>query len=210
MRIVAGLLAAVGWFALALQFRLIFAVNIPAGVANAETVVRFFSYFTILTNVMAALVLTGTALGHRGTFFARPSVQTAVASYITIVGVVYGVILSGLWAPTGPQWLADRLLHYATPALYVLFWLFFVQKGTLQFRDSLWWLLFPLCYIVYVLARGSLSGFYPYPFIDVGKLGYSQVLINSAGMFVAFLVSGLVYVALGKLLARNLTRGTAT
>ena len=203
MRVAAGILAAIGWFALALQLWLLLAVNDQAGIAIGESLVRFFSYFTILTNILAATVLTGAALGQRGTFFSRAGTQTAIASYITIVGLVYVTILRHLWAPTGPQWLADTLLHYAMPALYVLFWFFFVQKGTLNFRDSLWWLIFPFGYVALILARGAPSGFYPYPFIDVAKLGYQQVLLNSAGLFAVFAVCGLIYVALSRLLAKQ-------
>jgi hypothetical protein len=202
MRLVAGLLAAIGWFALALQFRLVLGVNDAAGIAIGETLIRFFSYFTILTNVLAALVLTGTMLGHRGTFFARPSVQAAIASYITIVGLIYVTVLRHLWAPQGLQWLADTLLHYATPALYVLFWLVFARKETLSFRDILWWLIFPLTYITFVLIRGAPSGFYPYPFIDVSKLGYPQTFLNAAGIFLVFAVCGSIYVALSRRLAK--------
>jgi hypothetical protein len=101
MRIVAAILAAIGWFALALQLRLILGVNAQTGIPVGETFVRFFSYFTILTNVLAALILTGVMLGHRGTFLSRPAVQAAIASYITIVGLVYVTILRHLWAPAG-------------------------------------------------------------------------------------------------------------
>jgi hypothetical protein len=207
IRIVAAILSAAGWFALALQLRLILGVNAQTGVAIGETFVRFFSYFTILTNVLAALVLTGVTLGHRGTFLSRPAVQTAVASYITIVGLVYVTILRHLWMPAGPQWLADALLHYAMPALYVLFWLLFAQKEKLRFRDSLWWLAFPLGYVAFVLLRGAPSGFYPYPFIDVSQLGYPQVFLNAAGLFAVFALCGLIYVALSRRLAKETRDG---
>ena len=52
-RIAAGLL---GWFALALQYGLMMAGNFDTN-ATMRTI-NFFSYFTILTNILAALVLT--------------------------------------------------------------------------------------------------------------------------------------------------------
>lgn len=201
MRIVAGFLAALGWFAIVLQFRLVLAVNDAAGLGTGETLVRFFSYFTILTNTLAASVLTGVMLGHTRTFLAKPKVQTAVASYITVVGAVYFLILRHLWQPEGPQWLADTLLHYVMPALYVLFWLFFTDKRGMEWGDSLRWLVFPLIYVGAVLARGVPSKFYPYPFIDANQLGYFEIARNSAGMFLAFLGAGLLYIALSRWLA---------
>lgn len=202
MRPVAGILAALGWFALALQLRLVLGVNEAAGVAVGETLVRFFSYFTILTNTLAAAVLTGIMLGHKGTFLARPGVQTAVAVYITVVGLVYFLILRHLWQPQGPQWLADTLLHYAMPALYVLFWLAFVEKSGRRWRDSLRWLIFPAIYVCAVLARGVPSGFYPYPFIDANELTYLEIARNGAVLLAAFLLCGLVYVAISRMLSR--------
>lgn len=203
MRVIAGILAALGWFALVLQFRLVLGVNANAGLGTGETLVRFFSYFTVLTNTLAASVLTSVMLGHRHTFLTRPKVQTAIAVYITIVCSVYFLILRHLWQPQGPQWLADTLLHYAMPAAYVLFWLVFVRKETIIWRDSLVWLIFPLAYVCAVLARGVPSKFYPYPFIDANELGYLQIAGNSAILFAAFLAAGLFYVAVSRFLSRK-------
>lgn len=205
MRIYAAIAAAIGWLAIALQFRLIVGVNLADGIPVYETVIRFFSYFTILINILAALVLTGTMLGHKDTFLSRPSVQTAAASYIAIVGIVYVTILSSLWAPQGAQWLADNLLHHAMPVIYVLFWIFFVPKGTLTWRDTLPWLIFPLIYVILVLARGSVSNFWPYPFLNVDKLGWAAVLRNCAAMFAFFVVMGLVFAGLDRSLAKSST-----
>jgi hypothetical protein len=205
MRAVAGILAAIGWFALALQLRLILGGNDAAGIPAVETLVRFFSYYTILTNVLAALVLTGTVLAHRGTFFSRPSVQTAIAVYISVVGIIYVTILSSLWAPTGPQWLADNLLHHAMPALYVLFWLFFVTKGTLQWKSFLPWLIFPLLYVIVILARGSVSRFWPYPFLDADKLGWASVAQNCALMLALFAAVSLIFIALDRRLPKRVS-----
>jgi hypothetical protein len=202
MRIIAGFLAALGWFALILQFRLLLGVNANNGIGPGESLIRFFSYFTILTNTLAASVLTSAMLGHTKTFLSRPKVQTAVAVYITIVASVYFLILRHLWQPQGPQWLADTLLHYAMPALYVTFWFAFVRKHEIEWRDSFVWLIFPLVYLCAVLARGVPSKFYPYPFLDANQLSYFEIARYSAGMFLAFLAVSLLFVAI----ARGVTR----
>lgn len=203
MRWIAGILAALGAFALVLQFRLVLGVNAVAGIGIGETVVRFFSYFTILSNTMAALALLGIALGHRNTFFSHAGVQTAIAAYITVVCIVYFFILSALWTPTGPQWLADVLLHYTMPVLYVLFWFAFVPKDSLRWRDVPYWLIFPLLYVIVVLARGSFANFWPYPFLETGRLGWGAVLLNCAAMLAFFTVVALAYTAIARLLAKR-------
>jgi hypothetical protein len=44
------------------------------------------------------------------------------------------------------------------------------------------WLIFPILYFLYILLRGAISNAYPYPFLDVGKLGYDQAIVNALGM----------------------------
>jgi hypothetical protein len=36
----------------------------------------------------------------------------------------------------------------------------------------------PLGYAVYSLIHGAVTGFYPYPFINVGELGYDKMFLN--------------------------------
>ena len=57
MRICAGAGALLGWFALALQLYLML-IQAPQGEAMLGTVITFFSFFTILTNLLVAVVFT--------------------------------------------------------------------------------------------------------------------------------------------------------
>ena len=49
------------------------------------------------------------------------------------------------------------------------------------------------------LVRGALIGRYPYPFIDVGALGYGRVLVNSVGVLLGFILIALILVGAGAL-----------
>ena len=62
---------------------------------------------------------------------------------------------------------------------------------------------FPLVYVTYWLLRGPIMGYYPYPFLDVTKLGYPQVFTNSAMLLVAFVVLALVLVAVDRAIGRK-------
>ena len=142
MRIYATVGALLGWFALALQLFLML-VNSPAGsVAILGTLITFFSFFTILTNLLVALVFTA-ALFRPGPgwmeFLRRPSVQAGTAVYIAIVGIVYQLLLRQLWNPQGAQWVADVVLHSIIPVAYVLYWLLFAPRSptTLEGRRRL-------------------------------------------------------------------------
>lgn len=207
MRPYAGLAALVGWFAFVLQ--LVLMLTAPAETSAAARLVNFFSYFTILSNLLVAAVLTASALGSRGVL-ARPAVLAAAALYIAIVGLLYFFLLRMVWDPQGWQWLADALLHYVMPLLYVVFWLVFAPKGKLRPAHLGWFLVFPLLFVGYSLARGSIVGWYPYYFIDAGQLGYGQVLLNAVMLTAVFLVGGAIVLVLDRWLGRSAQRRVAS
>lgn len=191
------LAAAIGWFAVILQYWLVITGDVGPDPVNRT--INFFSYFTILTNIVAATAMTASVLAP-GSFFDRPSVRTAIATYIIVVGVVYHLILRDLWDPKGLQWIADVSLHYVTPVLFALDWLLFVPKRGVPWTTALWALVYPLVYMGWTLWHGSWSGFYPYPFVDVSQIGLEKTLQNAAGMTGAFLVLCLVLIAIGRLI----------
>ncbi|PSB23438.1 Pr6Pr family membrane protein [Stenomitos frigidus] len=196
--------AIVGWSALALQLYLMIVSNIEAGKPGMIGLMKFFDYFTLLSNILVATVFTTVGLRrYADGFFAHPNVKTGVGVYIFMTGTVYFLILRQTWNPTGLWWLADVTLHYVMPALYLIEWLFFTPKGQLRWKDTVRWLTFPLAFVVWALFWGAIFGFYPYPFIDVAKLGYPQVLINSVFMAIGFLVLGLLLVAVDRWLGKN-------
>ncbi len=163
---------------------------------------RFITYFTILSNIAVALVAFTAATGGPG-FFAQARVRGAVALYIGVTGSIYFFILRHLWQPQGAQWWADTGLHYAVPLAYWAWWLSCVPHGALRWRDVAGWLLFPLGYVVWVFLRGAWVGEYPYPFIDLGQLGWARVGVNALGVMGVFIVLGLIVVGLDHLLRRR-------
>ena len=199
------LAAGLGWFALVLQFYLLITVALAKGTSFFVGVINYFSFFTILTNIIVALALSVPLLMPRspvGRFFSRPMVQSGIAVCIVLVGIIYELLLRRLWNPEGMQFVADVILHNLMPLIYVLFWLIFVPKGRLRWKDPLLWLIYPVAYLLYALVRGAMTGLYPYPFIDVGQLGYGHVLVNAVALMLAFLVLGLVFVGVDRAMGR--------
>jgi hypothetical protein len=56
------------------------------------------------------------------------------------------------------------------------------------------------------LIHGAVTGFYPYPFIDVSKLGYDKVLANMAVLILVFAGLGLSLIAVDRWLGRRRER----
>jgi hypothetical protein len=201
--------ALLGWLALALQLLLSIQLTIANGQGALAGVWAYVGYFTITTNVLVALALTAAARGPRGTisrFFGRPDVQTAIAMSIAIVGAIYNLLLRQLWHPQGWQLVADVTLHDVMPALFLLHWWLAVPKATLRWQQPVCWQLYPAVYFVYVLMRGAMDGWYPYPFLDVARLGYLRVLIDACAMMLAFIAIALLLVALGRWQVRRSTK----
>lgn len=158
-------------------------------------------YFTILTNGLVALVFGVIAIfGER---FGRPRLMAGVLSAIVLVGVVFSLLLQGQRPLAGATAVANFLLHQLNPILVAVFWLLFTRKGALTRRDPQNWALYPLGYLAYALVRGLVEQKYPYPFIDVAAIGWTQVIVNSVAIALSFVVAGQLLVWLDHRLARG-------
>lgn len=190
-RFSALLVCAVSLASFVLQYVLLVRLTLDT-VGPAFATVRFLSYFTILSNLAVICATASAALDAHGRFAAfwlRPRALGAIALYIGVTGTVYVTVLRHLWQPTGAQWWADSGLHYATPALYLGWWLLCIPRGRLAWRDVPAWLVFPAVYLAWALFRGTWAHEYPYPFIDVAALGAAAVARNALvvmALFVAF------------------------
>ena len=194
-RAYAACVALLAWSALAAQLWLTIGVVLAQGRGLMMGLVVFFGFFTVLTNLLAALVMTGHAAGPNYAAFRRaasPVVMTTTAAAITMVGSIYFLILRHSWKPEGAQFWADVALHYFMPALVVMFWVWTVPAKSIRWKDTPWLFVYPLVYLVYVFVRGEMVQLYPYPFIDVLEIGYRAALLNAAGIMLAYaLVVGL-------------------
>jgi hypothetical protein len=198
------LLLVLGWFAVIVQFY--FYIG-NAAASLPEMVIRFFSYFTILTNILVALSCTSLvffANSKWGRHFGTVQTQTAITVYIVVVGLVYNTVLRFIWQPQGMQRVVDELLHLILPVLCLVYWLAYVRKNDLKWNDFWVWLVYPLVYLVVVMVRGWFSGYYPYPFLDLEKLQTSAVVLNCIGITLLFFLFSLLFIGIGKRQAKRI------
>lgn len=202
LRIFIFIVALIGWSAIVLQCWLSLQLSMANGRGIGMGLVIFFGYFTVLTNILAALALTAPYVAPQsgiGKFFARPGVNTAIAAYIAVVGITYSLLLRHIWDPQGLQKIVDVALHDAMPVLFIFYWWFAAPKQGLQWRHVFVWSIYPVGYLLYSLAHGALTGLYPYPFIDISQLGYARVMVNAACMLIAFWVIALIFIGIGRM-----------
>ena len=198
--------ALLGWLGLAIQLYLILYSRWTLEASLIGGLVSFFSYFTVLSNTLVATVLTCEWTSRESAarrWFLQPWVSSAIAVSIAVVGLAYSVLLRHLWHPQGWQFLADELMHDIVPLLFLAYWWVCVPKGTLRLRHIGLWVIYPLLYFAYVLWRGHVLAVYPYPFIDVDKLGYPQVFVNAGGLLAGFVVIALIVIGLDRWLERR-------
>ena len=163
------------WFAVITQLVL---MVLNREVNLTETIVRFFSFFTILTNILVALLFTFRIVKPTGVFHKKATL-TATTAFILIVGLVYQVALRGIWIPTGIQRLVDELLHSVIPLVVAIYWFIYASNEKSDIRNLAQWLLYPLAYAIFVLVRGYFYNYYPYPFFNIQDMGIGKVLLNN-------------------------------
>ncbi|HEX3396544.1 MAG TPA: Pr6Pr family membrane protein [Steroidobacteraceae bacterium] len=198
-------LAGLAWIGVLLQLFVTLHANIENGNGVVGGLISFLGYFTILTNLLVCISLTIPLVAPSsapGGFFARSDVTAGVATSIAFVGLAYYFLLRQTWSPQGLQLLANILLHYVMPTLFLLYWWFNFPKGALRWIYPVIWGLYPTVYLIYVLIRGSIIGTYPYGFIDPSAIGYQRTMVNALGLLLAFITLGLMLVVFGRLQRR--------
>ena len=116
---------------------------------------------------------------------------------MTLVGIVFAVLLRDTDLGALLPWV-NVVLHYVMPCAVVLDWLLRPPAIRLGARHLATCLVFPAVYLAYALARGAVTGWYPYPFLDPGHVGgYAGVAAYCIGIAAACLTVGTALLAGG-------------
>lgn len=202
----AALAALVCWLALSLQFYLSIRVSISDGSGALHGIWMYFAFFTVLTNLLVAAVLTTPRIAPRSSvarYCAHPDTIAGISVNIVLVSIAYNLLLRDTWKPQGLWLFADVLLHDAVPALFVVYAWLSMDGSPVRFIPRMRWAIWPIIYFLYAMLRGAATGFYPYPFINVAALGYAVVLRNAIGILLGYFVLAAVLHVLERLLLRQ-------
>jgi hypothetical protein len=174
-----------------LTFAALIRAFIYSFIQNGNNPVNFFSYFTILTNLFVAIVLTVSAIN----LFRRKTptetgdiIRGSATASIAIVGIVFGLLLSHMDSGMIP-W-TNFVAHYLMPVVMVVDWLIRPPTAKLVARHIWFWIIYPIAYLTYSLIRGAFTNWYPYWFIDPGKSpgGWTGVTLFAAAITIGFLL----------------------
>ena len=169
--------------------------------AASYSVLNFFSYFTNLSNLFAAVVLMLSA-------FSKRSRAQDLAKYVStvnmvVVGLVFAVLLRNVDLGALLPWV-NFVLHYVMPVAILLNWLVAPPASKLNSSHAVLALVFPVLYLVYVIVRGASTGWYPYPFLNPAKVGgYGAVAAYALGISATFLLASWTLLAVGNRLGSS-------
>ena len=162
-------------------------------ISLGNSVVNFFSFFTIQSNIIGVVAIVTAALaGARASGSVWLSqLRGAATLYIGVTGMIFSLLLSGADVQTPIPWV-NSVLHYVFPLFIVIDWLIDRSVRGLSFRQGLVFLIYPVAYGAYALIRGPIVNWYPYPFLDPRVHGYTYVAVMM--IFVAIVGLALAWV----------------
>jgi hypothetical protein len=146
---------------------------------------NFFGYFTILSNIFAALVLIYVALDWRAPLRSLDVVRGAATFCMALAGIVFALLLTNLESDLIP-WV-NAVVHYLMPVALIADWLVVPPRHRLTGGDAARWLVLPFVYVGYTLVRGAIVHWYPYPFLNVDQAGWDSVAWTIVTLFIGAL-----------------------
>jgi hypothetical protein len=173
-------------------------------------VVQWFSYFTNGSNILCivALILLARDPRRDGRWF-RP-LRLAGLVGITVTFLVYMVALRPTQVLDGIHIWTNAGYHVAVPILTVAGWLLFGPFPRLDARALRITMVVVAGWVVWTLAHGALTGWYPYAIIDVTQLGYPAALRTAAVIILLIAGIAVLYTWLDRLRSRSRRRTIAS
>lgn len=156
--------------------------GIPGGQDTVlERLLDWSTYFTILSNVTVAVVVT--MLIARPAWFVRPgwkglawrALRVDSVMMIVVTAIVFNLLLA-TGGKTGWDAVSNSMVHIINPTVTALVWLLAGPRGLMRWSAIWAALILPIAWAAYALIRGTFIGAYPYPFLDVATNGLPSVL----------------------------------
>ncbi|MBY8980125.1 MAG: Pr6Pr family membrane protein [Candidatus Lokiarchaeota archaeon] len=190
------LVAALSWFTFIAS-----AVNYALNYGPILEWFNSFIAFTMQTNLFVAIWLTLAVLWHNKPETLKKitgPLKGALTLYITITFIFFAVLLSPFYQPTGFAAFSNLVLHYITPIAFIVDWILTETKLRYKWSYMLYWILYPIGYLVFVFIRGMFTGNYIYYFLDITALGILGYALFVSILLAAGLVLGSLYIGINR------------
>ncbi len=160
-----------------------------------------FSYFTIWSNLLAAVIFTMLAINpnRTGSLFRVLRLDAIVMMIVT--GIVYNALLN-TGGHEGWDFWSNGIQHTWGPILVFLVFVISGPRGWISSSTIFAALILPILWLAYALIRGSVIGAYPYDFLDVNANGMASVLAFVAQIVVFAIILGYLLLLIDKLMRK--------
>jgi len=177
-------------------------------------ITNFFSYFTILSNLIAVTALVISAiwmLRTRRSASVEPAwlamLLACASTYMIVTGIVYNLLLRHIAiAGISDAW-TNETLHVVIPLVMIADVLFAPRRRALPWSGLLVVVSFPIVWVVYTLIRANfITGpahgdpwWYPYPFLDPHQQGgYLAVVAYIIGIAIGIIAVAALVIWVGQ------------
>lgn len=182
----------------------IFGVLMQCGVGTSGFSFQSVKMFTTLSNIaVLAYFLCDIIMLIKNDFEESSycvNFKFAITIAIMLTGLVAHFMLRKMFVGMPSQMKTGLIfLHYVVPIATLADWILFDKKGSLKKSSPFFTLIFPAAYVAFSMigaqfglftqeGMGQNASRYPYPFMDVDKLGGGNVALIIIGMALALLL----------------------
>lgn len=193
IRIIRLVILAIGWSAILINLTL------------STDYATLFSYYTIQSNCIVLVWLTIAIIFQEmkedNILFSK-IVRGAITVYIFVTFLVFVTLLED-FSQQGIGIFTNFSLHYFVPLAFLVDWILTESKREYKWKYIIFWLAYPVFYLLFTLVRGTLTDLYAYPFLNLNTLGPEVFVIMCLSLAGAFVVLGALFVLLNKLLNKQ-------
>ncbi len=177
-------------------------------IANGSILPWFngFKSFTMQTNLIVTIWFTLAILWHNKPQYLDKisgSLKGAFTLYITITFIFFAILLSPIYRSTGFAAFSNLIFHYITPIAFIIDWILTETKIRYQWSQLLYWIIYPIGYIVFAFLHGTFTGSYLYYFLDISELGILGYTLFISILIVSGLALGSLYLVINRKRTKN-------
>lgn len=163
--------------------------------SSTFNLINYVSYFTVLSNFFVASVLIFSGIRTEKSVhldFARG----AATLYILVTGLGFLFLLGGKNEQLLP-WV-NITLHYIAPIIMLTDWVIEPLIQKIDFKRALAWIAPPLTYLGFCVARGYLTGWYPYSFLDLNKTTIEELITDLVAVSIGMIILTFILTMIGR------------
>ena len=172
--------------------------NVP--LTLIERNIRIYRYFTNQTNLLVVIWLVLAIIWSSDPNKMKKlmgKVKGAITVYITVTFIIFAIVLSPLYHPSGIEGIINLMLHYIIPVAFIFDWII-TEDNMYKWKFIPHWLIYPICYLVFALFHGATTGDFIYPFLNHGALGTSGLVISVTLLIFFFIGLSSIYIAVSR------------